>query len=374
MAKLVLNDVTNIGGNPTSAANTINGNNDAIEAALENTLSRDGSTPNQMLTDIDLNGNDLLNVDNLEVNNLTVNGTGLQEQIQIAVDAAEDASQSAIEAQGSASAASASADAALAAEVAAEAAQAVVEAALDDVLYTTDIGTLVQAWNVGLDNISAFGYTLIDDVDNTAARTTLGLGSLATLSSINNDNWSGTDLAIANGGTGASVAATALSNLGGQPLDALLTSIAGLTTAAGGFIRTTGVDTVAAQAIVGTVSQSGGTPTGAIIENVSNANGRYIRFADGTQICTHSITDGTAISTAAGSLFQNAADIVWTFPIAFAAAPNCYGAPIRSAQVVGTAIQGVDTTTMTFRSWSASSIGASSTATRLLAIGRWFNA
>lgn len=37
--------------------------------------------------------------------------------------------------------------------------------------------------------------------------------------------------------------------------------------------------------ILGTVSQSGGVPTGAIIERGSNANGEYVRFADGTQIC-----------------------------------------------------------------------------------------
>ncbi|WP_211474939.1 hypothetical protein [Collimonas humicola] len=38
--------------------------------------------------------------------------------------------------------------------------------------------------------------------------------------------------------------------------------------------------------ILGTVGQTGGAPTGAIIERGSNANGEYVRFADGTQMCT----------------------------------------------------------------------------------------
>ena len=37
--------------------------------------------------------------------------------------------------------------------------------------------------------------------------------------------------------------------------------------------------------ILGTVSQSGGVPTGAIIERGSNSNGEFIKYADGTLIC-----------------------------------------------------------------------------------------
>ena len=38
--------------------------------------------------------------------------------------------------------------------------------------------------------------------------------------------------------------------------------------------------------IIGTVSESGGVPTGAIIESGSNANGEFVKYADGTLICT----------------------------------------------------------------------------------------
>ncbi|MFH5101210.1 integrase, partial [Citrobacter freundii complex sp. 2024EL-00219] len=42
-----------------------------------------------------------------------------------------------------------------------------------------------------------------------------------------------------------------------------------------------GLRTAAKADVVGTVSQSGGVPTGAIIERGSNSNGEYTKFADG---------------------------------------------------------------------------------------------
>jgi len=80
-------------------------------------------------------------------------------------------------------------------------------------------------------------------------------------------------------------------------------------------MRTTlGLKTAALGDILGTVSQAGGVPTGAIYQYGSNANGSYIRFADGTQICT--IGSGL-VPTATG-----VAGFAWTFPIAFITAPT----------------------------------------------------
>jgi hypothetical protein len=77
-----------------------------------------------------------------------------------------------------------------------------------------DIGVGLQAWDANLDQIAALAVTDGNFIvgngsawvaeSGATARTSLGLGSLATLSTVNNGNWSGTDLSVANGGTGAS--------------------------------------------------------------------------------------------------------------------------------------------------------------------------
>ncbi len=62
MSKLELNDISSILSNPTGAATAINNNNAAIEAALENTLSRDGTSPNMMEANLDMNSKRILNL------------------------------------------------------------------------------------------------------------------------------------------------------------------------------------------------------------------------------------------------------------------------------------------------------------------------
>lgn len=77
MAKLSLSDISNITGSESNAISTMNSNNEAIEAAIKNTLSRDGTSPNTMSADIDLNGNDLLNVGTLDTDTLKIEGTAV---------------------------------------------------------------------------------------------------------------------------------------------------------------------------------------------------------------------------------------------------------------------------------------------------------
>lgn len=61
MSKVVLNDVASL-QNETTALAQFKANNDITETAFDNTLSRDGSIPNQMNADLDMNSNRILNL------------------------------------------------------------------------------------------------------------------------------------------------------------------------------------------------------------------------------------------------------------------------------------------------------------------------
>lgn len=88
--------------------------------------------------------------------------------------------------------------------------------------FTLRYDAVTNSWypeNQSVINATAFAQTLLDDPDAATARTTLGLGSISTQAAgavaITGGSITGiTDLAVADGGTGASDAAGARTNLG----------------------------------------------------------------------------------------------------------------------------------------------------------------
>ena len=120
--------------------------------------------------------------------------------------------------------------------------------------------------------------------------------------------------------------------------------------------------------LIGTVAQAAGVPTGAAIERASNANGEYVRLADGTQICTRINLGAPSAATASGALFRSA-DVAWTFPAAFVAAPVITGdADDSDAWIVA----GAPSVTAVNLRVMSSVTKAAALNLRALAVGRWF--
>ena len=76
MAKLTTTDLANL-TNQTTAITQINANNALIEAAIENTVSRDGTSPNTMTSSLDMNSNDIINIAALDASSITLDGISI---------------------------------------------------------------------------------------------------------------------------------------------------------------------------------------------------------------------------------------------------------------------------------------------------------
>ena len=79
--------------------------------------------------------------------------------------------------------------------------------------------------------------------------------------------------------------------------------------------------------VLGTVAQSGGVPTGALMQYGSNANGEFLRLADGTQICWGYVAPD----------FTNTVNQIFDFPAAFVTVPSGGITGVRSGAVAGIA-------------------------------------
>ncbi|MEM8868808.1 MAG: DUF2793 domain-containing protein [Pseudomonadota bacterium] len=117
--------------------------------------------------------------------------------------------------------------------------------------------------------------------------------------------------------------------------------------------------------LVGTVGQTGGLPDGAMIEQGSTADGGYVRFADGTQICWTEVD--VEIDTAVGAVFTSGTVTV-DFPVPFAAPPAGSGAMANTAEAW---VNGRAGSTTQWQAAAFSHAVRSGDRMQLIAVGRW---
>jgi hypothetical protein len=116
--------------------------------------------------------------------------------------------------------------------------------------------------------------------------------------------------------------------------------------------------------ILGTVSQSGGVPTGAIIESGSNANGDFVRYADGTMLQSILYNNGRTTS--------GLRTVALTFPAVFV--DTTYAAATSSQSAVPD-IQGdpsMHAKTVSGASFTDNRTNGTASNNCVMLLGRWF--
>jgi hypothetical protein len=126
--------------------------------------------------------------------------------------------------------------------------------------------------------------------------------------------------------------------------------------------------------ILGGVAQAAGTPTGAVIEHGSNANGDYLRLADGTQICWRTVTESSVPITMpfAGWFISDHFD--YHYAAGFITRPTVMVVADRApGGSVGNYAQPDLHNAMRVRfRWARLTSSTQNVAADILAIGRWF--
>ena len=110
-----------------------------------------------------------------------------------------------------------------------------------------------------------------------------------------------------------------------------------------------------------------------IVESGSNSNGNWIKYADGTMICWHTLNKEITINNPWGVLYESSEYFSWTFPQTFTVTPS-----ISVSRVNGHACSlenaGVATNEHSQNIYAvrpAPNANSTATALTFMAIGKW---
>lgn len=113
--------------------------------------------------------------------------------------------------------------------------------------------------------------------------------------------------------------------------------------------------------LLGAVSMLNGVPNGGVIERISNANGKAVRFADGTQICR--------VTKSATWNANGTGGAYWLFPAAFYEQPGVIAMiSTASPQTYNASAEAINTNGCNL--WAGGSLGATGTI-QAWAFGNW---
>ena len=123
--------------------------------------------------------------------------------------------------------------------------------------------------------------------------------------------------------------------------------------------------------ILGTVSESGSVPTGAIIERGSNANGEFVKYADGTQICYGESNLGTQSNsedTGFESLAANFNSTSYSLEVTVYPSGSAFDTKLRNAR----SNYGRKRSDEFFYWWEYTTSQSNTLLLSYVAIGRWY--
>lgn len=109
-----------------------------------------------------------------------------------------------------------------------------------------------------------------------------------------------------------------------------------------------------------------------IIESGSNANGNYIKYADGTMLCWRRITfTGIAFNSAWGSVYESASQSFGATPQTFISTPAIFTSVDNAAYAGVEGIHNASTTSYGEAQLFRPVNGSATVALNILAIGKW---